>query len=468
MQYCKNREIREALYKAGVTRASEITQFSQGEAEWNNAPLIHKLLQLRQQVAKLLGYNNFAEVSLATKMAKQPQKVIDFITNIANSAKANGLKEIDELKQFSKSKFNQDLELWDISYISDILRQEQYNYSEQEVQLYFTLPTVLAGLFSLIEKLFNVKIVEQKAQVWHADVKFFCILDNQNKEVAYFYLDVYARQGKQNGAWMDSSRNKCKAEIAQNGLPIAYLICNFNKSADETKPSCITHNDVITLFHEFGHGLHHMLTKIEDDNASGINGVEWDAVELPSQFMENFCWDYETVKTLTKHIDSGEILPQELFNKILKAKNFLNGLFVLRQVTFSMLDMQAHIANDVSDINQLAKQINDTYHVTKQLDINRWANTFTHVFAGGYAAGYYSYHWAEVLSSDAFAAFEEEKEKSGTIINPNIGNKYLKEILQVGGSRPALESFIAFRGREPDISAFLRHNGLKNEVVAEV
>ncbi len=460
MQYCKNRDIREALYKASITRASDITEFSQGSIEWDNSPLIHRLLELRQKVAKLLGYKNFAEVSLVAKMAKHPQKVIDFITDIAESAKKSAVKNIKLLQDFCESKFNHNLELWDIAYISELLRQEQYNYSAQEAQLYFTLPTVLQGLFNIIQNLFEVKIVQKTAQVWHPDVQFFAILDKNNQETAYFYLDVYTRKGKQSGAWMDGLRNKSKSEITENGLPVAYLICNFNKSADENKPSCITHDDVITLFHECGHGLHHMLTKIEDDGASGINGVEWDAVELPSQFMENFCWDYETVKTLTKHADSSEVLPQELFNKMLKAKNFLNGLFILKQITFSMLDIEAHIQEDIKDINILAKQINDTYHVTKQLDINRWANTFTHVFAGGYAAGYYSYHWAEVLSSDVFSAFEEEKERSGTIINPVIGKKYLQEILQVGGSRPALESFIAFRGREPSIDAFLRHNDL--------
>jgi oligopeptidase A len=460
MQYCKNASIREALYKAGITRASDITTYAQGELEWDNAPRILRLLELRQKIATLLNYNNYAEVSLATKMAQKPQKVLDFIQNLIQKAKPYAQKDIEQLKQFAQNNLQQNLELWDIPYVAELLRQKEYAYSEQDVQLYFTVPTVLNGLFNVIQKLFNVSIVEKSAQTWHEDMQFFAILNAEQQEIAYFYLDIYTRKSKQGGAWMNNVSSKRKYVANQNCLPVAYLICNFNKSAQADKASCITHNDVITLFHEFGHGLHHMLTQIEDTGASGIDGVEWDAVELPSQFMENFCWDYEVIQTLTKHIDTNEQLPRDLFDKMIAAKNFLSGVSIIRQVTFSMLDMQSHLHTHIDDIHVLAKQIYNECHVLEQLDISRWANTFTHVFAGGYAAGYYSYHWAEVLSSDVFAAFEEAKEHTHTILNADIGQQYLKHILSVGGSRPALDSFIAFRGREPNIDAFLRHNGL--------
>ena len=463
MQYCTNRKLRELLYKAVITRASEITEFSMGEKEWDNAPLITQLLTLRQQEAYILGYQNFAEVSLATKMAAKPQVVLDFIENISIKAKKNAIKDFNMLQEFAKTQDIENLELWDISYISELLRQQQYSFSEQEVQKYFTVDTVLLGLFNIIENLFKVQIVEQQAQTWHKDVRFFAI-SKDNQEIAHFYLDLYARTGKRSGAWMNSVCDKRLDLDGKEYTPIAYLICNFSKSIDENTASIITHDDVITLFHECGHGLHHMLTSVYESGASGINGVEWDAVELPSQFMENFCWEYDIVKTLTKHIDTNEILPIELFNKMLAAKNFLSGLFVLRQTTFSMLDMQAHL-QPVKDINALAKTIHEQYHITPQLEISRWANTFTHVFAGGYAAGYYSYHWAEVLSSDVFSAFEEAKKINGSVLNHEVGRRYLENILQAGGSRPALENFKAFMGREPDISAFLRHNGLIDEAV---
>ncbi len=460
MQYCKNRSIREDLYKASITRASDIMEYAQGKKEWDNAPRIHRLLELRQKNAHLLGYNNYAEVSLATKMAKKPQKVLDFIENLIQKAKPHAQKDIAQLTAFAQNNLKQNLGLWDIGYVAELLRQKEYAYSEQEVQLYFTVPAVLNGLFALIQKLFNVLIVEKSAETWHEDVQFFAILNDKQEEIAYFYLDIYTRQSKQGGAWMNNVASKRKPVAKQNCLPVAYLICNFNKSAHADKPTCITHNDVITLFHEFGHGLHHMLTQIEDVGASGIDGVEWDAVELPSQFMENFCWDYEVIQTLSKHIDTQACLPRDLFDKMTAAKNFLSGIAIIRQVTFSMLDMQAHLQLHIDDINQLAKNIHNSCHVLVQLDISRWANTFTHVFAGGYAAGYYSYHWAEVLSSDVFAAFEEAKEHTHTIINADIGRKYLASILSVGGSKSAEENFMAFRGREPNIDAFLRHNGL--------
>ncbi len=460
MQYASNRNLREALYKASITRASDIIEFSQGELQWNNSLLIIELLKLRQHNASLIGYKNFAQVSLADKMAQIPEKVIDFIENIATKARVGALNDLSMLQKFSLEHGYTNLEPWDVGYIAELLRQQEYSFSEQEVQLYFSVDKVLSGLFNIINKLFNVNIKEDNtAQIWHEDVRFFNIYKNE-QIIASFYLDLYSREGKKSGAWMNNALDKRYDIKGQNYKPAAYIICNFAKSINVEIPSTITHNDVITLFHEFGHGLHHMLTNINESAASGINGVEWDAVELPSQFMENFCWEYDVLKDLSQHINTQQELPLELFNKMLAAKNFLSGLGILRQITFSMLDMQAHLQQNITDINSLAKSINDKYHVIPQLDINRWANTFTHVFAGGYAAGYYSYHWAEVLSSDVFSVFEQQKEITGSVINPQICANYEKSILQRGGSRPALENFIEFMGREPSIDAFLRHNGL--------
>jgi oligopeptidase A len=467
MQYCHNRDLRELLYKAANTRASDILEYSQGKIEWDNAPLIKELLSLRQQEANLLGYENYAQVSLATKMAKYPQKVLDFSAKLLSKAKPFAQKEYIELQNFAKTidSINKDnnssLELWDISYLSELLQQQNYGFSEQEVQQYFTLPTVLKGLFNIIEQLFAVNIIQDICDVWHEDVGFYTIKKN-DQIIANFYLDLYSREGKQSGAWMDGARTKSILLNGNHNLPAAYLICNFPKSLDANKPSCLTHDDVITLFHEFGHGLHHMLTKITDSGASGISGVEWDAVELPSQFMENFCWEYDVIQSLTCHVEKNSVLPKELFDKMINAKNFLVGLFLMRQLTLSLCDMQAHIATNIDDITRFSHSIHKQYHILPILDISRWANTFTHVFAGGYAAGYYSYHWAEVLSSDVFGAFEEAQKNSNSssLINANIGLRYLQNILEVGGSRPAMDSFIAFMGREPTIDAFLRHNGL--------
>jgi oligopeptidase A len=470
-QLAQHRPLRQRLYQAYVTRASELgAEYGQGKAEWDNTQLMLKILSLRQEEAKLLGYPNYAALSLVPKMAQDVDQVRKFLSEFATRAHPKALSDLAELTAFAKSKFNiEALEPWDITYVSEALKEEKYLFSEYEVKQYFPIDQVLAGLFNVIETVLQIKIEAFDLPKWHDDVKSFQVRNEHGEIVAYFYLDAYARTGKRGGAWMDDARGR---KLLGNGViqtPIAYLVCNFPaplKSADGVfKPATISHDDVITLFHEFGHGLHHMLTQVDTLGVSGINGVEWDAVELPSQFMENFCWDYEVVSKLSKHVQTGEKLPKDLFAKMIAAKNFQNGLFTLRQMVFALFDWELHASFEpskqkASDILALSKEINARIHVIPQSDLSRWPNTFSHIFSGGYAAGYYSYKWAEVLSADAFAAFEEQESTFGSVLNSEVGIRYRHEILEVGGSRSATESFAAFRGRAPSIDALLRHGGL--------
>ncbi|MFN3715564.1 MAG: M3 family metallopeptidase [Thiobacillus sp.] len=457
MQYADSRELRQILYRAYVTRASEF-----GKAELDNTPLIAQILRLRREAAELLGFASYADVSLEAKMADSPRQVLQFLDELAARARPYAEKDFAELKTFARDTLGYDaLEAWDNAYVSEKLRVARYSFSDQEVKQYFPEARVLAGLFKLVETLYGIFIREDSAPVWHPDVKFYTLTDHAGKRIGQFYLDLYARASKRGGAWMDDviTRRRTRDGVQ---TPVAYLNCNFSAPVGG-KPALFTHDEVITLFHETGHGLHHLLTQIEELGVSGINGVEWDAVELPSQFMENFCWEWDVLKHMTAHVDTGEPLPRPLFDKMLAAKNFQSGLQTLRQIEFAMFDMRLHDDFDPAGsrtamdlLNEIRKQV----AVVIPPDYNRFPNNFSHIFAGGYAAGYYSYKWAEVLSADAYALFEDEAEGYGGVLNPEVGHRFWSEILAQGGARPALESFRAFRGREPVIDALLRHNGM--------
>ena len=453
LQYAQNRKLRETLYHAYVTRASEFDF----EGKFNNNDVMRRIVQLREEEAKLLGYKNYGEVSLATKMADSPEQVVSFLRDLAHKSLPQAKADMAEVKTFAKEKLGiDDPQSWDLPYASEKLREAQYAFSDQEVKQYFTLPAVFGGLFGLVQTLFNIRIVKDTAPVWHPDVQFFRIENDKGEKIAQFYMDLYARPNKRGGAWMDNdrTRNRLYGELQ---TPVAYLVCNFAKPVGD-KPALLTHDDVLTLFHEFGHGLHHMLSRIEEPAASGINGVEWDAVECPSQFMENFAWDWTVLESLTSHVQTGEKLPRQLFEKMLAAKNFQSAMAMVRQLEFGLFDMLLHTQFNAQkdSILDLLNNVRKEVAVTQQPAYNRFANSFSHIFAGGYAAGYYSYKWAEVLSSDAFSLFEETG-----ILNPQTGKKWLDEVLAVGSSRPAMESFIAFRGRAPRIDALLRHSGIK-------
>jgi oligopeptidase A len=470
MQLSENRPLRKKLYEAYVTRASELSeQFSGGKAEWDNTNNMLSQLRLKDEEAKMLGFANFAALSLAPKMAKTVSEVDQFLTDFAKRAQTHGQKDWEELQHFAKEHLDlSNLEPWDMAFASEKLKEVRYAFSENEVKQYFPLPKVLDGLFGLVQTLFGVKIEKDTLPTWHADVQSFKVLSKGGKLLANFYLDPYARSGKRGGAWMDDARGRRNLPDGTVQTPVAYLVCNFPAPVTVngvTKQPTISHDDVITMFHECGHGLHHMLTQVGSLGVSGINGVEWDAVELPSQFMENFCWEWEVLEKMTAHVETGETLPKDLYEKMIAAKNFQNGMGTLRQLVFSLTDWRLHSSFDPhsakpEDILQLSRKINDQVHVIKQSDLSRWPNTFSHIFAGGYSAGYYSYKWAEVLSADAYAAFEEAAKKTGSILDEATGERYRQEILEVGGSRSAAESFKAFRGREPEIDALLRHGGL--------
>lgn len=452
MQYADNRQLRERLYREYVTRASEF-----GAAEWDNTSLIQRLLKLRNEAAKLLGFANYSELSLATKMAESPGQVLSFLNELAERAKPYAQRDLAELQAFANEALGlEQLEVWDIAYASEKLRIARYAYSDNDVKQYFPEDQVLPGMFTLVETLYGLTIESEKAPTWHPDVRFFTIYDTGGAPVGQFYIDLYARENKRGGAWMDEAiTRRRKLEVIQ--IPVAYLNCNFSPPVG-TEPGLLTHDEVNTLFHEFGHGLHHMLTRAEELGVSGINGVEWDAVELPSQFMENFCWEWEVVNKLSRHVATGESLPRELFDKMLAARNFQSGMQTVRQLEFALFDMHLHY-----DFNpegnktalDLLTDIRDRVAVIIPPAYNRFPNNFSHIFAGGYAAGYYSYKWAEVLSADAYSLFEENG-----VLNADVGHRFWNEILAVGGSRPALASFISFRGREPNIDALLRHNGM--------
>jgi oligopeptidase A len=463
MQFAHSSVLRERLYRAYVTRASDL-----GDPKFDNTELIREILALRKEEAQLLGYPNFGEVSLVPKMASSPQQVIDFLRDLARRARPYAEKDVDDMREFAASRLGiSDPQAWDWSYVGEKLKEERYAFSEQEVKQYFTAPKVLAGLFKIVETLFEVTIRRDVAPVWNPSVEFYRIEREirqgehvSTELVGQFYLDPSARTGKRGGAWMDDVRGRwLRPDTGRLQTPVAHLVCNFAESVNG-KPPLLTHDDVTTLFHESGHGLHHMLTQVNEYDVSGISGVEWDAVELPSQFMENFCWEWNVLRHMTAHVDTGGTLPRELFDKMLAARNFQSGLQTLRQIEFALFDMLLHTEHDPSqDFMPLLTRVREEVAVIQPPPFSRTAHTFSHIFAGGYAAGYYSYKWAEVLSADAYAAFEETMDKDGL---PSIetGRKYRQAILETGGSRPAIESFRAFRGRDPSLEALLRHQGM--------
>ena len=471
MQYSENRALRRLMYEAYVTRSSELApQYAKGKISWDNTHNMLDQLRLRDEEARILGFANYAALSLAPKMANNVEEVDSFLSDFAIKAKPFAKKDWIELCTFAKSELGlvDGLEPWDVPFASERLKQERYSFSENELKQYFPLPKVLDGLFQVIQTLFGVKIAAAELPTWHADVQSFSVSNTKGNIVAYFYLDPYARPGKRGGAWMDDARGRRVLSNGEIQVPVAYLVCNFAppvKVDEVLRQPTITHDDVITLFHESGHGLHHLLTQVGALGVSGINGVEWDAVELPSQFMENFCWEWEVLEKMTAHVETGKPLPRELFEKMLAAKNFQNGYMTLRQIVMSLTDWRLHSSfNPFSTkdhaVLDLSRKIADEFNVIPQPEISRWINTFSHIFAGGYAAGYYSYKWAEVLSADAYSAFEEAAKLTGSVLDVKTGTRYREEILEVGGSRPAAESFKAFRGREPSIEALLRHGGL--------
>jgi oligopeptidase A len=464
MQFATHSSLREKLYRAYVTRASD--QAEGDGQQYDNRPIIEELLALRHEEAQLLGYANFGEVSLVPKMANSPQEVITFLRDLAQRARPYAEKDVQDLRQFAREHLGlSDPQPWDWTFIAEKLKEQRYAFNEQEVKEYFTAPKVLAGLFKIIETLFDVAIVPDQAPVWHPAVQFYALQRN-GQTIAQFYLDQPARTGKRGGAWMDDVRSRWqRPDNGQLQTPVAHMVCNFADGVDG-QPALLTHDDVITLFHESGHALHHLLTQVTEKDVSGINGVEWDAVELPSQFMENFCWEWDVLRHMTAHVKTGEPLPRALFDKMVAAKNFQAGMQTLRQVEFALFDMLLHTqAAPSGDYLALLQQVRDEVAVLPTTPYNRSTNTFSHIFAGGYAAGYYSYKWAEVLSADAYAAFEETHNPDGSHSRAT-GQKYLHEILERGGSRSALENFTAFRGRAPQLDALLRHQGMAEPISA--
>ena len=452
MQYADDRDLRARMYRAYATRAAEF-----GKPEWDNGPLIERLLELRAEEARMLGFGNFAELSLTPKMADSPAQVAAFLRDMAAKARPFAARDLAELREFAAQELGLDkLESWDMSWASEKLKLARYAFSDDEVKQYFPEHKVLEGLFRCVETLFGVQIRPDNATTWHPAVRFFRI-ERDGKLVGQFFLDLYARETKRGGAWMADARSRRWL----NGIvqtPVAYLCCNFPAPVGN-KPATFTHDDVLTLFHETGHGLHHLLTEVDELAVSGIDGVEWDAVELPSQFMENFCWEWDVLKGMTAHVDSGEPLPRALYDKMIAAKNFQSGLFTLRQLEFALFDLRLY-SEGRKDYLALLDEVRREVAVVYPPAWNRFPQSFSHIFAGGYAAGYYSYKWAEVLSADAYAAFEEVVPDVGTVLDAKTGERFWREILSVGGSRPAIESFKAFRGREPSPDALLRHNGM--------
>ena len=458
MQFAHSSALRQTMYRAYVTRASE--QAPQDQLVYDNSALVLEILTLRKEEANLLGYANFGEVSVVPKMAQSPAEVVKFLRDLAHKARPYAEKDLADMRAFAATELGlADPQAWDWPYVSEKLKEARYAFSEQEVKQYFTAPKVLGGLFKIIETLFEVAIRKDVAPVWNDQVEFYRI-ERNGALVGQFYLDQAARSGKRGGAWMDAERSRwLRPDTGVLQTPVAHLVCNF-ASGVGGKPPLLTHDDVTTLFHEFGHGLHHLLTQVNEHDVSGISGVEWDAVELPSQFMENFCWEWDVLKHMTSHVESGEPLPRALFDKMTAAKNFQSGLQTLRQIEFSLFDMLLHTEHSpADDFMQLLDAVRQEVAVTRPPAFSRTVHTFSHIFAGGYAAGYYSYKWAEVLSADAYAAFEETVGADGSP-SAQTGRKYREAILEAGGSRPAMESFKAFRGREPNLDALLRHQGM--------
>lgn len=454
IQYADNRELREQIYRAYVTRASELSD----DGKFDNTANIDRTLENALKTAKLLGFKNYAELSLATKMANTPEQVLNFLHDLARRAKPFAEKDFAEIKAFARENLNiEDPQSWDLSYAAEKLRQAKYAFSEAEVKKYFPISKVLAGLFAQIKKLYGIELAEKTVPVWHKDVRYF-ELKQDGQTIGGVYMDLYAREGKRGGAWMDGYKSRRRFADGTLQLPTAYLVCNFTPPVGD-KEARLSHDEIITLFHETGHGLHHLLTQVDEVGVSGINGVEWDAVELPSQFMENFVWEYDVLAQMSSHEETGAVLPKELFDKMHAAKNFQRGMFLVRQMEFAIFDMEIYHQEDEGRLKewpQILDKVRQEVAVTQPPAYNRFALSFSHIFAGGYAAGYYSYAWAEVLSADAYAAFEESDDVAET------GRRFWKEVLAVGGSRSAAESFKAFRGREPSLDALLRHSGFDN------
>jgi oligopeptidase A len=450
-QYADHHGLRETLYRAYFTRASEF-----GRPERDNTAVIGRILALREELARLLGYASYAEVSLVTKMAARPAEALAFLEDLARRARTFAERDFAELTEFARAELNlAEVRACDVFYVSEKLRQRRYAFSDQEVRQYFPEDAVLEGLFRLVERLYGIRICNAQSETWHPDVRFFEILDAGGGRIGQFYLDLYARESKRGGAWMDEAINRRRRGAAVQ-TPVAYLTCNFSAPVGG-RPALFTHREVLTLFHEFGHGLHQLLTQAEDLGVSGLAGVEWDAIELPSQFMENFCWEWDVVRNLSRHVDTGESLPRALFDRMLAARNFQGGMQFVRQLEFALFDMRLHAGFDREGdtVLTLLGRVRAEVAVVPAPEWNRFPNQFAHIFAGGYAAGYYSYKWAEVLSADAFSAFEE-----AGVLDPEVGGRFRREVLAAGGSRPAMESFVAFRGRKPEIDALLRHNGM--------
>ena len=458
MTYCENRQLREEMYRAFVTRASE-----QGPnaGKWDNSAVMEEILTLRVELAKLLGFEHYTDLSLATKMAENSQQVFDFLENLAVRCKPQGEKELAELEEFCKTTENVTaLEPWDITFYSEKQKQAQYSINDEELRPYFPEDRVLSGLFELIKRIFNIRAVERfGVDTWHKDVRFFDLIDETDEVRGSFYLDLYAREHKRGGAWMDDCIGRKRNADGSLQKPVAYLTCNFNAPIGD-QPALFTHDEVTTLFHEFGHGIHHMLTQIDIGEVAGINGVPWDAVELPSQFLENWCWEEQALAFISGHYQTGEPLPKEKLTQLLKAKNFQAAMFVLRQLEFGLFDFRLHHnyqPNKADQILDQLKSVKQQVAVIKGVEWARTPHSFSHIFAGGYAAGYYSYLWAEVLSADAYSRFEEEG-----IFNPTTGKSFLDEILTRGGSEEPMTLFERFRGRKPTLDALLRHKGIAN------
>ena len=453
MSYADNRELREEMYRAYVTRASETGPYG---GEFDNTAIIEETLSLRTKIANLLGFEHYAQRSIATKMAESTDQVQSFLHDLARQSKPQAQADLAEVNAFAAEHYGRtELQAWDIGYYSEKLKQEKYAISDEQLRPYFPETHVVPGLFEVVSRLYGLKITERKdVDTWHSDVRFFDIVDSDDEYRGSFYLDLYARAKKRGGAWMDECRVKRRKVDGSLQHPVAYLTCNFSGPVDG-KPACFTHDEVVTLFHEFGHGIHHMLTKIEVSGVSGINGVAWDAVELPSQFLENWCWQPEALQFISGHVDTGEPLPKALLDKMLAAKNFQSAMQMLRQIEFSLFDFTLHMQTESVDVQAFLNEVRKEISVLTPPEFNRFQNSFGHIFAGGYAAGYYSYKWAEVLSSDAFASFEENG-----IFDAKTGRRFLENILQMGGSKEPMALFVDFKGREPSVDALLRHSGI--------
>ena len=468
MQTVLNSHTREVLYRAYGTRASE--QANPPAPDQDNTPIMQEILQLRQEEAALLGFEHYAAVSLASKMAPSAQAVCDFLLELAARAKPYAQFDLESMREFARTHMNlNDPQPWDWPLIGEKLKEHQFGFNDQTLRPYFQAPMVLKGLFKVANRLFGVEFEEEATNPWADDVQLFSVQrvgsSGARTCIGHFFLDSQARSGKRGGAWMDDVRGRwSRPDRGQVQQPVAHMVCNFSASRDG-QVALLTHDDVTTLFHEFGHALHHLLTEVNERDVSGISGVEWDAVELPSQFMENFCWEWEVLQELTCHAQTGETLPRELYNKMLQAKNFQSGLATLRQVEFALFDMSLHMQQDSFDVMQTLNQVRAQVAVLTPPDWHRSPHTFSHIFAGGYSAGYYSYKWAEVLSADAYSAFEEAAQQSGSVLDPQTGARLVQEILSKGGSRPAMESFKAFRGRPPEIDALLRHQGMTDQAL---